>query len=152
MSQWSAFGSQMTQTELVTNGEIFDILRGKDPVIYPSNEQYAEHVRSLVLSRMNIDEDHLSSSQYLGFRTDINNFVDNVRRRWKNSKGVGHFLTKHRNYLKKEVTYKVRVRKPKKVALQQVKTEEVKIKDKGKKQEKERFERPWEKGYSARSG
>ena len=109
MSQFSFFGSQKSQIEVITNGEIFDTLRGRDPGIYPSDEQFGDHVRSLLLSRMNIEEDHLSSSQYLGLRTDTNRFVINIRNRWKKAKGVVHFLQRNKEYLKKEVSFKVRV-------------------------------------------
>ena len=79
MSQFSLFGSQKSQIELITNGEIFETLRGKNPPVFPADEDYAEQVRSILLSRMNIEEDHLSSSQYLGFQTDTQQFVSNIR-------------------------------------------------------------------------
>ena len=81
MSQFSVFGSQNSQIELITNGEIFETLMQKVPPVFPADDQYAEHVRSILLSRMNIEEDHLSSSQYLGFRTDTQKFVSNIRNR-----------------------------------------------------------------------
>ena len=76
MSQFSFFGRQKSQIGMITNRKIFESLKESDPVIYPSNEQYGYHVRNIVLKEMKIEEDHLSSSQYLGLRTDVNNFVD----------------------------------------------------------------------------
>ena len=116
-SQISFSGSLASQLETWTPREIYTILKGvvKGKEIYPSNANYVDHVQTVVLSRIGVIKDDLSTLQLMDLIKDSRRFADNIRNRWKKVKGDVQFCLNNKEYLDKPIEFKIRLpKKPKK--------------------------------------
>ena len=134
-SQISFSGSLVSQLETWTPREIYTILKGvvKGSEIYPSNANYVDHVQTVVLSRIGVIKDNLSTVQLMDLIIDSRKFADNIRNRWKKVKGDVQFCLNNKDYLDKPIQFKIRLPKPKKSQkVKKVKVNAVKASQKSK--------------------
>ena len=111
-SQMSFLGSLSTQVETFTVQEIYAHLKARD--IFPSSSEYAEHVRKLVLTRMQVVEEDLASIQVFDLINETRKFAKEIKRRWQKRRGATRFEENETDYLLSDVKFRVRVRKKKK--------------------------------------
>ena len=108
----TSFSSQLAS---FTRREIFDHLRKLKPVMLPKNPNYTSRVREYVLERLGLVEDQMTTHQLFDLVRDAQQFGTDMRKEWKVHDSVTKMYKYAKDFLDKEITFKIRIPKPKKV-------------------------------------
>ena len=81
----------------------------------PRNPNYTSRVREYVLERLGLVEDQMTTHQLFDLVRDAQQFGTDMRKEWKVHDSVTKMYKYAKDFLDKEVTFKIRIPKPKKV-------------------------------------